>query len=104
MVIGQDADIVIDTVAFDATHADQLLEIQADIGSFIVISSSSVYCDDQGRTLDEARLNGFADLPNPVERFDDTAMRPSVLHRTCDLRRGQLRFASSRREAVVFRH
>ena len=72
MVIGQDADIVIDTVAFDATHADQLLEIQADIGSFIVISSSSVYCDDQGRTLDEARLNGFPDLPNPMTETQAT--------------------------------
>jgi nucleoside-diphosphate-sugar epimerase len=71
-VIGQGADVVIDTVAFDAAHADQLLEIQADIGSFVVISSSSVYCDDHGRTLDEARLNGFPDLPSPMSETQAT--------------------------------
>ncbi|ASS56447.1 NAD(P)H-binding protein [Rhizobium leguminosarum] len=71
-VIGKGADAVIDTIAFDATHADQLLAIQGDIGSIVVISSSSVYCDGQGRTLDEARANGFPDLPKPMKETQST--------------------------------
>lgn len=63
-VIGKGADIVIDALAFDVAHADQLLQVQADVGAFFVISSSSVYCDGQGRTLDEARETGFPDLPH----------------------------------------
>jgi nucleoside-diphosphate-sugar epimerase len=70
--IGQGADAVIDTIAFDATHADQLLEIQGDVGSIVAISSSSVYCDSQGRTLDEARANGFPDLLGPMKETQAT--------------------------------
>lgn len=61
--IGDGADAVIDTVAFDGKHADQLLGIEQTVGQFVVISSSSVYRDHLGRTLDEARENGFPDLP-----------------------------------------
>lgn len=61
--IGDGADAVIDTVAFDGKHADQLLEIEQNVGQFVVVSSSSVYRDHLGRTLDEARENGFPDLP-----------------------------------------
>ncbi|MFA1676288.1 NAD-dependent epimerase/dehydratase family protein [Rhizobium mongolense] len=71
-IIGQGADAVIDTIAFDAVHADQLLEIQGDVGSIVAISSSSVYCDDQGRTLDEARANGFPHLPKPMKETQPT--------------------------------
>jgi nucleoside-diphosphate-sugar epimerase len=64
--------VVIDTIAFDATHGEQLIEVQKDVGSFIVISSSSVYCDDQGRSLDEARVNGFPHLPEPMSENQAT--------------------------------
>lgn len=70
------ADVVIDTIAYNAMHGEQLLEIQGDIGSFIVISSSSVYCDDQGRSLDEARVNGFPDIPVPMTE-NQTTLQPS---------------------------
>jgi nucleoside-diphosphate-sugar epimerase len=59
-------DALIDTVAFDETHARQLLEIQGDVGAMVVISSGSVYCDRQGRTLDEAKPGGFPDFPIPI--------------------------------------
>ncbi len=55
------ADAVVDTIAYDENHAAQLLEIQDVVGHFSVISSGSVYCDEQGRTLDEAK--GIEDLP-----------------------------------------
>jgi nucleoside-diphosphate-sugar epimerase len=66
------ADAVIDTVAFTQLHADQLLEVQDSIGAFVVISSASVYRDAAGRTLDEARQNGFPDLPNPIPETQPT--------------------------------
>ena len=56
--LGEGADVVIDTVAFDAAHGGQLLDLQGNVGSFVVISSISVYCDAQGRTTPEANPNG----------------------------------------------
>ncbi|CUX71434.1 putative reductase [Agrobacterium sp. NCPPB 925] len=70
--IGTGADAVIDTVAYDETHANQLLDIQASVGQFVVISSSSVYRDKTGRTLDEARENGFPDLPDGMTEDQPT--------------------------------
>lgn len=61
------ADAVIDCIAFDREHARQLLEMQADIGAILAISSISVYRDPAGRTLDEARgPETFPLLPMPV--------------------------------------
>ena len=65
--VGSGADAVIDTVAFTDVHANQLLEIESSIGAVVVISSSSVYRDEAGRTLDEARTGGFPDMPLPLK-------------------------------------
>ncbi len=62
-------DALIDTVAYDETHARQLLEIEADVGALVVVSSASVYCDDKGRTLDEAGETGFPRFPNRSARI-----------------------------------
>lgn len=71
-LLGPGADAVIDTVAYDKTHADQLLDIEENVGQFVVISSCSVYRDDAGRTLDEARDNGFPDLPDGMTEEQPT--------------------------------
>jgi nucleoside-diphosphate-sugar epimerase len=47
-------DVLVDAVAFEAEHARQLLSVADGFGSAIVISSGSVYADDQGRSLDSA--------------------------------------------------
>jgi len=60
------ADLLVDVVAYGADHAAQLLHVQADVGAPVVISSSSVYRDDSGRTLDEAAETGFPVLPEPI--------------------------------------
>lgn len=65
-------DALIDTVAFDATHASQLLAVQGRVGALVVISSSSVYRDSLGRTLDEARECGFPDFPAPIRETQPT--------------------------------
>jgi hypothetical protein len=41
--LGSGADAFIDTIAYAADHASQLPEIEPGVGSFVVISSSSVY-------------------------------------------------------------
>jgi nucleoside-diphosphate-sugar epimerase len=59
-------DAVIDTVAYDDRHARQLLEVEGDVGAFVVISTGSVYTDAEGRTLDEAAKTGFPQYPVPI--------------------------------------
>lgn len=57
--IGAGGDLLIDTVAFDQTDADQLVQLADRFGAMAAISSASVYSDAKGRTLDEAAQNGF---------------------------------------------
>ena len=59
------ADIVIDTVAFDA--ADIACHDPDRIGRLILISSASVYRDAEGRTLDEATETSFPQFLTPIE-------------------------------------
>gem|GEM_PF-6593513 len=71
--LGDGADLLLDTVAYDETHADQLLACEGSIGHTVVVSTVSVCCDAAGRTLDEALTNGFPDVP---ERMTET--QPTV--------------------------
>ena len=57
-------DAVIDTLAFTAADAADLLAEPA--GHFTVISTASVYADDQGRGF-ELRDNGFPQYPDPID-------------------------------------
>ena len=66
------ADAVIDTVAYTQAHADQLLEVEGDVGALVVISSASVYRDDAGRSLGEAGRLGFPDFPQPITEDQPT--------------------------------
>ncbi|AFL53673.1 nucleoside-diphosphate-sugar epimerase [Sinorhizobium fredii] len=60
------AELLLDCVAFDVRHADQLLEFRDSVGRLALISSASVYCDATGRTLDEASQLGFPAYPLPI--------------------------------------
>jgi nucleoside-diphosphate-sugar epimerase len=65
-VIGAGADAVLDTVAFTREHGEQLNGLDGLAGSLVVISSASVYADDEGRALD-----GEGELPHmPVPIFE----------------------------------
>jgi len=69
--IGGGADAVLDTVAFTGTHGEQLNGLAGLVGSLVVISSASVYADDQGRALD-----GVGDppvMPVPILETQRTA-------------------------------
>jgi nucleoside-diphosphate-sugar epimerase len=65
-------DALVDTMAFDERHARQLLEVEGDVGAFVVISTGSVYCDAEGRTLDEASEGGFPHYPVPIGEDQST--------------------------------
>lgn len=72
--IGQDtapsADVLIDTIAFD--DADVARYDPDRIGRLIAVSSASVYCDEQGRTLDEAAHSGFPEFGGPITEDQST--------------------------------
>jgi hypothetical protein len=71
LTVANGFDLVVDVIPFDATHAKQLLELDA--GALVAISSASVYADDQGRTLDEAQgVDDFPDLPGPIPETQRT--------------------------------
>ena len=70
--LGAGADLLVDAVAYDERHARQLLDVQSVLGSLIVVSSSSVYRDPLGRTLDEAAETGFPELPDPTGEAQPT--------------------------------
>jgi nucleoside-diphosphate-sugar epimerase len=72
LTFGVGADALIDTTAYNVDHARQLLTVQGNVGSFVVISSASVYRDGLGRTLDEASQTGFPELPDPIPETHPT--------------------------------
>jgi nucleoside-diphosphate-sugar epimerase len=66
VALGSGADALIDVAAYGPEHAFQLLDVQRSVGSLIVISSASVYCDAEQRTLDEASEDGFPEFLGPI--------------------------------------
>ncbi len=67
-------DALVDIVAYTPAHAAQLLKLQGRVESLVVISSASVYADDQGRTIDEAIDEAsFPALPVPIPETQLTA-------------------------------
>lgn len=65
-------DLVLDTVAYDTVHADQLAGLAGDIGSLVVISTGSVYLGRNGSYLDVATDANFPDFPVPLTEADPT--------------------------------
>ncbi|MDN3645061.1 NAD-dependent epimerase/dehydratase family protein [Pontixanthobacter aestiaquae] len=64
------ADLVLDTIAFDAADVERYDPNR--VGRLIAISSASVYCDQKGRTLDEAAQNGFPEFGGAVSENQST--------------------------------
>ncbi len=69
--IGDGADAVVDMVAYGREHAEQLNGLAGLAGSLVVISSASVYADDEGRALDG--VSDFPRLPVPIPESQRTA-------------------------------
>ena len=50
--LGTGADVLLDTVAMHREHGEQLNRLEGLAGSLVVISTGSVYADEEGRALD----------------------------------------------------
>jgi nucleoside-diphosphate-sugar epimerase len=101
--VGAGVDAVIDTVAYDDTHARQLLEIEADVGAFVVISSASVYRDADGHTLDEAAVNGFPQFPVPIAEDQPTIAPGPETYSTRKAALEQTLLQNARRPVMILR-
>lgn len=65
-------DALVDAVAFTPAHAEQLLGLAGRLGTVVVVSSASVYADEEGRSLDEAGETGFPVYPVPIPETQRT--------------------------------
>lgn len=71
--VGSGVDVLVDCVAYDETHARQVVGLAGSIGSAVVVSSVSVYADERGRTLDESGgPESFPVLPQPIPETQRT--------------------------------
>jgi nucleoside-diphosphate-sugar epimerase len=70
--LGAGADFVLDTVAYGREQGEQLNALAGLVGSLVVISSASVYADDDGRALD-GEEGEFPRLPVPIPETQRTA-------------------------------
>jgi nucleoside-diphosphate-sugar epimerase len=75
--LGNGADVLVDFVAFEREHAEQLLSLRDLVGSLVVLSTASVYSDREGRTMDEAKTpEDFPDYPVPIRERDQPIVPP----------------------------
>ena len=70
--LGTGADVVFDSVAMHREHGEQLNSLEGLVGSLVVISTGSVYADDEGRALD-GEGGEPPDLPVPILETQRTA-------------------------------
>jgi nucleoside-diphosphate-sugar epimerase len=70
--LGSGADVVYDSVAMNREHGEQLNRLEDLIGSLVVISTASVYADDEGRAFD-GEGGDLPRLPVPILETQPTA-------------------------------
>jgi nucleoside-diphosphate-sugar epimerase len=70
--LGDGVDALVDFVAFERAHAEQLLALNGLARSLVVISSASVYADTEGRSLDEIRAGEEARFRVPLTEREPT--------------------------------
>lgn len=77
-------DCVIDTIAFDEGDVSGYNPDR--VGRLIAISSASVYCDGDGRTLDEAATCGFPQFDGPITEGQPTVAPGPDIYSTRKIR------------------
>ena len=70
--LGDGVDALVDFVAFERAHAEQLLSLRSLVRSLVAISSASVYADAEGRSLDEIRAGQDARFRVPLTEREPT--------------------------------
>lgn len=71
-VLGSGADVLYDSVAMHRAHGEQLNALEGLVGSLVVISTASVYADDDGRAFD-GEGDELPRLPVPIPETQRTA-------------------------------
>lgn len=101
--LGDGADLLLDTIPFDAADARQLLGVQGAVGQILAVSSASVYRDAEGRTLDEARVTGFPQMPDPICESQPTVDPGPATYSTRKVAMEQLLLQGIRGSAAIIR-
>jgi nucleoside-diphosphate-sugar epimerase len=71
--LGDGADVLVDFVAFEREHAEQLLSLGGLVRSLVVLSSAAVYFEADGPRLESAGESSFPRLPVPLTELSPTA-------------------------------
>jgi nucleoside-diphosphate-sugar epimerase len=71
--LGDGVDVLVDCIAYEREHAEQLLALEPLVGSLVVISSAAVYADAQGRSFDS---DEFPDYPVPIRERRQPTVEP----------------------------
>ena len=100
--IGAGADAVIDTIAYDEDHADQLLRHRGSVGAFVVISSAAVYADADGRSPYGSEGQDFPMMPVPITEEQPT-VAPGPATYASRKRALELRVLDAGVDAIVVR-
>ena len=102
--LGKGADVLVDIVAFEQAHAEQLLSVRDLVRSLIVISTGSVYVDRQGRSLDEAtKEDEFPDHPRPIPEAQPTVPPGDATYSTKKVAIEQALLAQDRTPVTIVR-
>jgi len=102
--LGNGADVLVDVVAFEQEHANQLLSMADLVRSLIVISTGSVYVDRQGRSLDEATKDDeFPEHPGPIQEAQATVPPGDANYSTKKVAIEQTLLAQDRMPATIIR-
>ncbi|CAM5443990.1 NAD-dependent epimerase/dehydratase family protein [Leifsonia shinshuensis] len=73
LALARGRDLILDTVAYEPKHADQLAALAGDVGSLVVISTASVYIGREGGYLDIVTgPDDFPEYPLPLRETDPT--------------------------------
>ena len=65
--MGDGVDVLVDVIPYEIVDGEQLLRLGDSVGSIVAISTASVYADDAGHTMDEARDEETAPrMPVPI--------------------------------------
>jgi nucleoside-diphosphate-sugar epimerase len=71
--LGEGADVLVDFVAFEREHAEQLLSLRDLVRSLVVISSAAVYFEADGPRPEGSEEAEFPQLPVPLSERSPTA-------------------------------
>lgn len=70
--LGDGVDVLVDFVAFERAHAEQLLALAGLVRSLVVVSSASVYADADGRGIDKIPEGADARFRVPLTEREPT--------------------------------